>query len=600
VTPPISVPDSEDAVKVGQVRFARSGDALFVTYGVKVLKFDLATNGFIGEVGELSGVGMGVDQPTLDSVLAKGTVPFVRLFPDTAARLFTIAPLELQTIETDTKHGTTLRTENSEYEFRGLTTLDQERKGRTVLATILSRSRDDKQDLQVRYVSGGDGLILGKDGRLLPPFSSFSVPSSDLANQKLDTCQASPNGSYLACQYWSRETQGVILWRLLGGNHQFEQIAQRYNASSAVLSNEGELLVTADNGIVSIANGLETRLADIGEDWRLTAVEGPYLVALSPAAGQARILKRASNKAIDTSSQPIAARRVVFVPGKSAGLVQESSRVSLMDLASGRTLWAAPIGDVLHMSSAAAGQHVIAVAPNAAYVLEAETGRILKSHPLSAVADSPVTADALAKKIAFVDSAGKAAVLDVESGASKRVGDTAAITRFAWSNDGKLLLIGGKDGSVAAWNVDAGRKWLVPSIFSRAFEATAWPGQPPQGVVLDIVLSHDGKRFAVMRQDMPTVDVHDLSDGRLLTQLTPPWSTLKVPAHIAFGPDDELITTWAVHAMARAKPRFVTVHKLPRNFDEALAAASARLSALNAIWSPAGPQPASGAGRPDR
>jgi hypothetical protein len=103
-----------------------------------------------------------------------------------------------------------------------------------------------------------------------------------------------------------------------------------------------------------------------------------------------------------------------------------------------------------------------------------------------------------------------------------------------------------------------------------------------------------------MRQDMPTVDVHDLSDGRLLTQLTPPWSTLKVPAHIAFGPDDELITTWAVHAMARAKPRFVTVHKLPRNFDEALAAASARLTALNTTWSPAGPQPASGAGRPDR
>ena len=46
----------------------------------------------------------------------------------------------------------------------------------SVLAAILTRSRDDKQDLQVRYVSGSDGLILGKDGRLLPPFESFSVP----------------------------------------------------------------------------------------------------------------------------------------------------------------------------------------------------------------------------------------------------------------------------------------------------------------------------------------------------------------------------------------------------------------------------------------
>ena len=152
----------------------------------------------------------------------------------------------------------------------------------------------------------------------------------------------------------------------------------------------------------------------------------------------------------------------------------------------------------------------------------------------------------------------------------------------------------------AAAGVEIERKWLVPSIFSRAFQATAWPGQPPQGVVLEFALSHDGKRFAVMRQDIPTVDVHDLADGRLLTQLTPPWTTLKVPAHIAFGPEDELVTTWAVHAMARDKPRFVTVHKLPRNFDEALALASARLIALNTTWSPAGPQPASGAGRPDR
>jgi hypothetical protein len=108
--------------------------------------------------------------------------------------------------------------------------------------------------------------------------------------------------------------------------------------------------------------------------------------------------------------------------------------------------------------------------------------------------------------------------------------------------------------------------------------------------VLGPALSHDGNRFAVLGQDIAGIDVHDLADGRLLTRLTPPWSTLKIPAQVGFGPNDELVSAWAVHAMARDKPRFVTVHKLPRNFDEALAAASARFVTLNTIWSPEGPQ----------
>ena len=96
--------------------------------------------------------------------------------------------------------------------------------------------------------------------------------------------------------------------------------------------------------------------------------------------------------------------------------------------------------------------------------------------------------------------------------------------------------------------------------------------------MLNLALSRDGQRFAVLRQDMPNIDINDLTDGRLLTRLTPPWSTINAPAQVAFGPNDEIISAWAVHAMARDKPRFITVHKLPRNFAEALAAASARLA----------------------
>ena len=70
--------------------------------------------------------------------------------------------------------------------------------------------------------------------------------------------------------------------------------------------------------------------------------------------------------------------------------------------------------------------------------------------------------------------------------------------------------------------------------------------------------------------------------------LTPPWSTLQIPAQTSFAEDDAIVTAWAVHPMAREKPRFVTVHKLPRDFEEALAAANARLQELNAAWKPDG------------
>ena len=106
---------------------------------------------------------------------------------------------------------------------------------------------------------------------------------------------------------------------------------------------------------------------------------------------------------------------------------------------------------------------------------------------------------------------------------------------------------------------------------------------------MQLALSHDGQRLAVIRQDIATVDIHDLADGRRLTQLTVPSTTLKIPAQASFATDDAIVTAWAVHPMARDKPRFVTVHQIPHNFEEALSAATARLAALNTLWSAEGP-----------
>jgi WD40 repeat protein len=232
---------------------------------------------------------------------------------------------------------------------------------------------------------------------------------------------------------------------------------------------------------------------------------------------------------------------------------------------------------------------VIAVAMSAVYLLDAVTGRILISHPLTLAPDAPVALDPHGRQLAYLDAREQLQTLDLQSGATETVKEVATVpTKLAWSSD-KQLLIGGKDGSVLAWQPAIGRTWLIPSPFSRTFQASAWPGQPPQGIVLDLAVSHDSTRLAVLRQDTQSVDLHDLADGRLLTALTPPSSTLSIPARISFGPNDDLVTAWAFHAMTRDKPRYIAVHRLPRNFDEALAAARARLTALNTIWSPAGP-----------
>jgi hypothetical protein len=584
----IDVPEATAEMKVGQVRFAKAGASVLVTYGVKVLEFDVAKSEFTDAVAELSGAGMGVDQKTLNSVLAKGMVPFVHLYPDLGAssRIFTFAPLALEAFEGGERRVGSLRTDNPEFEFRGMASIDQEGRGQPgAVVAISSRSREDRQEFQLRYVSGSSGLILSQDGRLTAPFAGLVVPPGDLGNQKPDNCTVSARASFLACQYWTKETQGIVVWRLLGGNHQFERIAERYNASSGLLLNENELLVTSGEGLLALADGVETKLADLSEGWRLAAGEGPYLVGLAPAAKQGQIF-RLTDKRLETVLQPIAALRIICVPGTGRALVQDANRLSLIELEAGRPVWNAPIGDLRYVGISGNGRTAIAVAQSFAYTLDIETGRILHSQPLSLASNGPIAVDPAGRKIAFLDSAGNTVVLDLETGVAGTVTDPAVpATQLVWSKDSRLLLIGRTDGSVLGWSAGKDHAWLVASSFDRAFQASAWPGQPPQGVVLQLELSHDGGRFAVIRQDMPSIDIHEVSNGRLLTRLTPPWSTLSVPAQVSFGPNDEIVSAWAVHAMAREKPRFVTVHRLPRNFDEALTAATARLAAMNSVWS---------------
>jgi hypothetical protein len=589
----VAVPDARDGVNVGQVRFTMGGSAVLASCGVKVLKYDLARRAFSGSAGELSGVGIGLDSATLETAIAAGQLAFVHIVSDlgNAPRFFTVAPLELQAIDPG-EGAQALKRDDPDSEFRGIAAIDQERSGRpTATIAVLSRSLADRQEFELRYVSSSDGLILTKAGGLYPPIESFAIPPGDMANRKPDSCTVSVNLSYLACQYWTKDLQGIVVWRILGGKHRFERVAARYNASSGV-SVGGGLILSTDNGLLNVADGAETKLADLPDGWRLTAGDCPYVVAMSPATGQGRVFRLDGADKLTPMLGPISAMSIAIVPGSARALVEKPTSLDLVDFASGQPVWSASIGAVRAMAVSGDARRAIAVAPNAVYLIDVDIGRVLTSLPLKAVEGGPIAIDPDGGKVAYLDAERKAAILDLTSEREEKIEGPARPTRFAWTKDRSLLLVGGEDGSVLAWDpVGKARRWLVPTPFEKSFQATAWPGQPPQGTVLNIAPSNDGRRFAILRQDLPSIEIHDLKDGRYLTELTAPWSTLKVPAEISFGADDMIVTAWAVHAMARDKPRFATVHRLPRNFDEALTAAAVRLQVLNATWSADGPNP---------
>ena len=119
--------------------------------------------------------------------------------------------------------------------------------------------------------------------------------------------------------------------------------------------------------------------------------------------------------------------------------------------------------------------------------------------------------------------------------------------------------------------------WTVASPVDASFAVAAWPGQKARGAVLALATSRTG-RLAIVRQDVKTVDLHDLATGQHLTQLTSSRINNSVPAAVAFDGAGRVLTTWALVAMALDKPISVTLHAVPLDRAEALSAAKAALA----------------------
>jgi WD40 repeat protein len=399
----------------------------------------------------------------------------------------------------------------------------------------------------------------------------------------------------MACQYWSKELQGIVVWQLIGGAHGFERVAERRAASSGLWTGTvGGLLATTDNGLVRIVGGTEQAVAPLSGDWRLTGIEGRYVASVSPKAGQGQVFRLVGDGGLKQALAPVPATEITLIEGTPRALLRVGDRVSIFNLDSvnldrGQPLWTVPVEGARAAGMSTDGKKVAAVGAKATYVVDVESGRILSSTPIAMADNSAAATDPSAAKVAYVDKSDKVDVIELASGSTQTVTVDSVATVLLWTRDGKRLLVGDAAGNVYVWDGSGAARLLVATPLAGSFRANAWPGQPAQGTVLQLAVSHDGNRLAVIRQDLPTVDLHDLGDGRRLTQLTAPWTTLKIPTHVSFAPDDAIVTAWAVHPMAKDKPRYVTVHQVPRNFDALLTAATDRLAALEAVWSPVGP-----------
>src|SRR5204862_4423800 len=141
------------------------------------------------------------------------------------------------------------------------------------------------------YLSGGDGLLLTKEGRMMPPFENLTAAPADLSYKKPSSCKVSPQASYLACQYWSKDLQGIVVWQLLGGGHGFERVAEHAYASSAIWFGDWRrLLASTDGGVLSVYCGAETKEEAIACTWRIHTARDYYVVVHSVHSSQASAL----------------------------------------------------------------------------------------------------------------------------------------------------------------------------------------------------------------------------------------------------------------------------------------------------------------------
>lgn len=571
---------------VGQVRFARSGDSVLLTVGTKVVAYDLAAKQFVeGVKAELDAAHAGFDQPLLESLLAKALFPVVRISPDlTRDRLLLWGAAGASAVAPDGQ-SRAFEKEDAALRFLGMSFVDSGHSGKLGEAVaIMARANGDTHDeIQLRFVA---------DGTKLGAFERFMIAADDATGIKMDTCSVSLHVSYLTCHYWGQTQEGLLVFKLQGGAHRFERVFGRTGTDSwgvLAAAKKAAVFVGDESGVYRAENGAFTKVGELPSGWSFAGSDAPYLFGISRATGEMRVWRfEGEGKGLSSVVDPVKAQQFSSNGATKRVAFAEADRVSVYDLSNGGRLFAVPgLEGLRGIALSSDGRRLGVLTAANAYVFNGENGRLEASTPI-AVGDAPYAFDASAGRLAFAGEAGALRVLDLQSGQTATVKERLEpASRITWAPGGTHLLVGLRNGGVAALGLDGKLLWSVASPLGQAFsEDKAWPGQPPKGLVKSLTVSPDGERVAIIRQDLPSIDLHEAATGRLLTHVTTPWSW-GVPVRASFGADGRVMGTWAVHPMAQERPTHVSLHVLPFGLDAALAAAKTRLQRLETVWTPA-------------
>ena len=563
----VPVPEPKPDYFVGQIRFLPGARKVLVTYGAEIREYDRDSGAWSAPLPfDLSAESAGFDRKIADMVSSQGLVVLTELRPDpTRGRFLTASALHLSSFRRD---GTRFDYDRDSTEsVLGLGMTGPDNTGDAVAVTGV-RS-DAGYEMRISFVS---------EQRKPLRYDTFRISATDLANEQLQGCKISRSNRFLACHYNGKASQGLHVWHVVGGKHRDARTASAIlqHSSGAILP-DTRLLAGEMGGLRILPDGRKVGGDAVwDETWRLDETAGEYV----PASGAGKVqIFRLEGDELRTVLPPQDGKAIFVRHGLERALVLREDGIVVHELPSGKPLFTVPGLPGLRLAVIREdGSEIVALARGGLLVFDGGHGQIKASWPVRHSSEGAAGIDP-DRRVAVVATPEGPLRVDLATGATRPLapdlGKVLPIhVGMALDRDRIVLALDG--GRVVAVD-DAGRPaWNLNPAADETFEVNAMPGQKPHGTVMQLAVS-EGGRVAILRQDMPAIDLHDLATGQFLTQLTPPWAA-GVPARVSFDREGRIASDWALHALMRARPSAVALHALPLTPAAAFEAAKAALN----------------------